>query len=68
MEAHHNCGYDYVAVFDGPLESHPLLGKFCGRRLPPPIIKTTGGEMLMIFRTDEDLVNRGFKVTHTTSN
>uniref|UniRef100_A0A493TUM4 CUB domain containing protein 2 n=1 Tax=Anas platyrhynchos platyrhynchos TaxID=8840 RepID=A0A493TUM4_ANAPP len=35
MEGGQGCGFDYVALFDGPTASAPRLGRYCGSARPP---------------------------------
>jgi hypothetical protein len=44
-------GCDYLAVFDGPDMSSPLLGQFSGTDTPRPV-RSTGNSMSVHFHTD----------------
>ena len=35
LEAHSQCRYDYVAVYNGLDENSPLQGRYCGASVPP---------------------------------
>lgn len=51
LESDHNCGYDYVEVRDGDSLSSPVIGRFCGDQLPPPI-KSSGSALHILFSSD----------------
>lgn len=51
LEPDHNCGYDYVEVRDGDAPSSPVIGRFCGDQLPPPI-KSSGSALHILFSSD----------------
>lgn len=51
LEPDHNCGYDYVEVRDGDALRSPVIGRFCGDQLPPPI-KSSGSALHILFSSD----------------
>uniref|UniRef100_A0A3Q4AVI4 Uncharacterized protein n=1 Tax=Mola mola TaxID=94237 RepID=A0A3Q4AVI4_MOLML len=51
LEADHSCRYDYVEVRDGDGLTSPVIGRFCGDQLPPPI-KSTGNILHILFSSD----------------
>lgn len=51
LESDHSCGYDYVEVRDGDALSSPVIGRFCGDQLPPPI-KSSGSALHILFSSD----------------
>lgn len=51
LEPDHNCGYDYVEVRDGEGLSSPVIGRFCGDQLPPPM-KSSGSGLHVLFSSD----------------
>ncbi|XP_058153894.1 cubilin [Dasypus novemcinctus] len=53
------CSDDYVAIHDGPNTTDPLLGKFCGNKLPP-YVKSSNRSLLLVFRTDASHTARGW--------
>ncbi|XP_024431584.2 cubilin [Desmodus rotundus] len=57
-----SCSQDYLAVYDGYNISDPLLGKFCGSKLPPNV-KSSNNSMLLVFNTDSFQTARGWKVS-----
>ena len=65
LEPHQECTYDHIEVFDGGDTSFPSLGKFCGAKLPDPII-ATGNEMFMTFYSDASVQRKGFHASYST--
>uniref|UniRef100_A0A7M4EC07 CUB domain containing protein 2 n=1 Tax=Crocodylus porosus TaxID=8502 RepID=A0A7M4EC07_CROPO len=57
------CDYDHLAAFDGGNEKASLLGKWCGREMPSPII-SSGNKLLLVLHTDRNTANRGFSVVY----
>uniref|UniRef100_A0A3B4Z037 Inactive serine protease PAMR1-like n=1 Tax=Stegastes partitus TaxID=144197 RepID=A0A3B4Z037_9TELE len=51
LESDHNCRYDYVEVRDGDDLNSPVIGRYCGDRLPPPI-KSSGNLVHILFVSD----------------
>uniref|UniRef100_A0A8B9ZK66 CUB domain containing protein 2 n=1 Tax=Anas platyrhynchos TaxID=8839 RepID=A0A8B9ZK66_ANAPL len=60
MEGGQGCGFDYVALFDGPTASAPRLGRYCGSARPPRTVSSTQ-HLLVLFKSDFNIVGRGFK-------
>lgn len=58
-----NCGYDYVAVYEGTNSSGRLIGKFCGTTAPSPL--SALGAMYIQFWTDSSVVRGGFRAMYT---
>lgn len=50
---------DWVRVYDGMTTAAPVLGTFCGSRLPPALA-STGPAMLVEFRTNDQIISQGF--------
>ncbi|XP_066579431.1 cubilin [Amia ocellicauda] len=59
VESHDFCTYDYVAVYDGPTSSAPLLGQLCGLQVPSPITSTQS-TIYVRFRADSSYNHKGF--------
>ncbi|XP_063802664.1 embryonic protein UVS.2-like [Pseudophryne corroboree] len=62
IEYEPTCGYDYLAVFDGPQTTSPLIGKYCSR-VPPPLV-STGNSMLVKFHSDNSVQLKGFQASY----
>nr|XP_054494656.1 CUB domain-containing protein 2 [Agelaius phoeniceus] len=60
MEGGQSCGFDYVALFDGPTIAAPSLGRYCGSARPPRTVSSTP-HLLIIFKSDFNIGGRGFK-------
>lgn len=59
LEAHSQCRFDYVDVFDGPSLTSPPIGRFCGSTVPD-MLKSTGPSMLVNFVSDWSVSRAGF--------
>nr|XP_061791464.1 dorsal-ventral patterning tolloid-like protein 1 isoform X1 [Nerophis lumbriciformis] len=59
LERHDSCAYDYLEVRDGPLESSPLIGRFCGYDKPEDVRSTTNA-LWMKFVSDGTVNKAGF--------
>ena len=62
MENHDNCVYDYVEVRDGIDSRSPLLGKYCGYRIPDDIRSSTN-QLYVKFVSDGSVQKEGFAAT-----
>uniref|UniRef100_H2RXR3 Neuropilin n=1 Tax=Takifugu rubripes TaxID=31033 RepID=H2RXR3_TAKRU len=58
-----DCKYDYVEVYNGGDESSPMLGKFCGKIAPSPII-SSDRQLLIKFVSDYETHGAGFSVRY----
>ncbi|XP_054258423.1 tolloid-like protein 2 [Macrosteles quadrilineatus] len=65
MEPHQECAYDHIVLYDGDSTDSHILGRFCGSKVPHPIIATTN-QMFMVFKSDASVQRKGFVATHTT--
>ncbi|KAK2192635.1 hypothetical protein NP493_27g02025 [Ridgeia piscesae] len=65
LEPHQECTYDHVEVFDGINKEAQSLGKYCGSKVPDPVIASTN-HMYMMFYSDASVQRKGFHATHTT--
>ncbi|XP_070691725.1 inactive serine protease PAMR1 [Pempheris klunzingeri] len=66
LESDHNCRYDYVEVRDGEDLSSPVIGRFCGDQLPPPV-KSSGSLLHILFTSDGYNNFDGFVLTFQES-
>ncbi|XP_056146256.1 bone morphogenetic protein 1-like [Lampris incognitus] len=64
MEAHLECAYDHLEIYDGQDTSAPRLGRFCGTKKPSPII-SSGNMMFLHFFSDNSVQKRGFEASHS---
>ncbi|GAB6021030.1 hypothetical protein CHUAL_003667 [Chamberlinius hualienensis] len=65
MEPHQECAYDHIVLYDGDNTEANTLGRFCGSKVPHPIIASIN-EMYMVFKSDASVQRKGFKATHST--
>ncbi|XP_078540687.1 embryonic protein UVS.2-like [Lissotriton helveticus] len=64
IESHPVCAYDFLSIFDGAKTTSPLIGKYCGSSLNPPVT-STGSFLLLQFHSDESVNMKGFQATYT---
>ncbi|XP_038060664.1 bone morphogenetic protein 1 homolog isoform X1 [Patiria miniata] len=65
LEHHLECAYDHVVIYDGDSSEGHLLGRFCGTRIPDPVLANTN-QMYITFFSDASVSRRGFFATHST--
>ena len=51
LEPHQECAYDHIVVYDGHTTNQQIMGRFCGSKLPHPLIATENS-MLLVFKSD----------------
>ena len=61
MENHTNCNFDYLEIRNGGYLTSPLLGRFCGNRIPATI-PSFSNQLFLKFSSDNSLSARGFEV------
>ncbi|KAM9476723.1 ovochymase-2 isoform 2-T2 [Clarias gariepinus] len=57
---------DNVVIYDGAHDTAKKYGPYCGSKLPP-VIKTTGSELVMRFHTDFFMEEKGFRAYWSTN-
>uniref|UniRef100_A0A8C6MNH6 Tolloid like 1 n=1 Tax=Moschus moschiferus TaxID=68415 RepID=A0A8C6MNH6_MOSMO len=57
------CWYDYIEVRDGYWRKSPLLGRFCGDKLPE-VLTSTESRMWIEFRSSSNWVGKGFAAVY----
>lgn len=62
VENHDNCVYDSVEIRDGLTLNSPLLGVFCGYKIPPDI-RSTSNHLLVKFVSDGSVQKVGFSAS-----
>jgi len=62
VENHDNCVYDYVEIRDGIDAGSPLLGKYCGYRIPDDVRSSTN-QLYVKFVSDGSVQKEGFAAT-----
>ncbi|CAN8020366.1 unnamed protein product [Ixodes persulcatus] len=66
LEPHQECAYDHISLYDGDSTDAPTLGRFCGAKVPHPILSTTN-RMYMVFKSDASVQRKGFRAAHSTA-
>jgi N-acetyl-anhydromuramyl-L-alanine amidase AmpD len=59
-------GYDYLIIYDGATTSAPVIGKYTGTS-SPGTVTSSGGTMLVEYRTDCATTAAGFVANYTTN-
>ncbi|KAJ8388157.1 hypothetical protein AAFF_G00146480 [Aldrovandia affinis] len=57
------CKYDYVEVRDGVDESGQLVGKYCGKIAPSPVV-SSGNQLYIKFVSDYETHGAGFSIRY----
>ncbi|XP_063066835.1 bone morphogenetic protein 1-like isoform X2 [Engraulis encrasicolus] len=65
MEAHPQCAYDHLEVYDGRDGRAPSFGRFCGSKKPAPLV-ASGNRMFLRFFSDNSVQKRGFELSHSS--
>ncbi|XP_015795561.2 cubilin-like, partial [Tetranychus urticae] len=66
IEFHNSCTFDYIEIYNGLDTSAPLIGKYCGNKLPPSIISHSNTVTIQ-FITDSGVSGHGFKLTYNVA-
>ncbi|XP_029110994.1 cubilin [Scleropages formosus] len=66
IEQSSTCFFDYVEVRDGSTASSPLIGRYCGSRVPP-MLQSTQQSMYIRFGTDASVSNHGFTAEYASA-
>ncbi|XP_063163887.1 CUB and zona pellucida-like domain-containing protein 1 [Candoia aspera] len=64
LEMDVNCRYDFLAIYDGPTASFPLIKKACGR--VAPTFESSSNAMTIVMSTDYANSYRGFSAHYTS--
>ena len=61
-----NYSYDFVALYDGPNDTSPIIIKHCGQRKPEPdTFVSTGNQMYVRLKTDGSVAGKGFSANYS---
>lgn len=63
MEAHLECAYDHLEIFDGRDARVPSLGRFCGTKKPSPVVSSSN-KMFLRFFSDNSVQKTGFEASY----
>lgn len=58
-----SCNYDYIALYDGPSVTSPLIGKYCNTTGSPGTVTSTSGAITIRQYSDQALNKTGFEMT-----
>ena len=67
VENHDNCVYDYLEVRDGHDDDSPLIGKYCGYKVPEDI-RSSSNKLYVKFVSDGSVQKAGFAATFIKGN
>jgi len=65
LEPHQECAYDHIQLYDGASLESKTLGKYCGAKIPHPIVSSSN-KMFLSFKSDASVQRKGFKASHST--
>jgi tolkin protein len=65
IEAHMDCTYDKLDIYDGDNDNAALLSRLCGSGQMSPVISSSN-RLYMTFSSDASVQRKGFHITHTT--
>ena len=58
--------YDFVALYDGPNDTSPIISKHCGQRKPEPdTFVSTGNQMYVRLKADGSVAGKGFSANYS---
>ncbi|XP_072939478.1 tolloid-like protein 1 [Epargyreus clarus] len=66
LEPHQECTYDHVSIYDGSSADEKTLGRFCGSKLPHPVVASQN-QMYVVFKSDASVQRKGFLATYSTA-
>ncbi|XP_077137707.1 embryonic protein UVS.2-like [Ranitomeya variabilis] len=64
VEYKKTCTFDYLLVFNGPVTTSPLIGRYCGKDITVPGIRSSGRTLLLQFHSDTSIQVKGFYATY----
>ena len=66
LESHSSCGYDAFEIYDGTSVSSKKIAVLCGSHQNSKEFVSSGRNMLVRFRSDGSVTDRGFRVSYQT--
>lgn len=61
IEEHDDCSFDYLEIRNGGTITSPLIGKFCGSKLPP-LLSSFSNQLYITFKSDQSRNYAGFEM------
>ncbi|KZS21868.1 Tolloid 2-like protein, partial [Daphnia magna] len=65
LETSRNCVYDYVEIREGNTPQSPLIGRYCSRNVPLPVL-SQGNQLFVRFKSDFSVASSGFRARYET--
>ncbi|XP_017783006.1 PREDICTED: cubilin-like [Nicrophorus vespilloides] len=65
LEQSVNCDFDSLTIYSGSSIDAPLVGKYCGKTKPAPLM-TYGSEVMLVFKSDWSHQETGFSIKYET--
>lgn len=62
LERQTTCRFDYLEILNGPVRASPSMGRFCNRDLQGRILISHSNFLLLVFKSDNHLSDRGFEI------
>lgn len=56
------CSFDFLEILDGGYESSPLIGRYCGVKIPKKIVSQSN-VLYLKFKSDNTFPSLGFRIT-----
>ncbi|XP_063636066.1 cubilin-like [Cydia splendana] len=63
IEAHSNCSFDHITIYDGEHLNDPLIAQYCNSTLPAPV-QSAGSDILIHFHSDAYGAGNGFQISY----
>lgn len=63
LEGGNQCHFDFLALYDGPDSSAPLVGKYCDNDKPPRFVSTSNS-ITVVFHSDMSFEMSGFTMNY----
>ncbi len=61
LEDEPNCAYDFLEIYNGPDQTSPLIGQYCGANSPGTVVSThPSGKLTFNFHADEGVTGSGW--------
>lgn len=65
VESNSACSYDYIKIYNGPDETAPELGHYCGRHMIGAATSSSN-EVFIVFKSDLSNTARGFSMFYNS--
>lgn len=65
LEESNGCKFDYVEIYEGKSDQGELVGRWCGKTIPP-VYKSQTNTLLIKFKSDWSNAGDGFRIRYET--